>query len=248
MTNWQFGVLVVLLIWIIWRTRVAAQTSPWLRDALLRRVFGKLNDILSVVTQVPSSLIDREEEEEGWWQAEIRSNAGKRWWQRRRCGPWCHSDWNVPGISRLSEIEYKRTHPHQESEESKKEEFERTKRLAEGGGWIDSQYNLGRYYELGWGVEKDKNEALRWYRKAAENGGRDAQHRLASAYFDGDGVPMDYATAYFWLRLKAMDSGVDAVGDFLSIEQRTDVENRCREWVESHRAARAYMLKPAPKD
>ena len=231
MASWQFFVLVALLLWILWRTRVVAQTSPWLRDALLRRMFGQLNAILASVTQVPSSLIDRDEEEEKWWHAEIRQNAGRNWWERRQCGPWCHSDWHTPGISRLDQIECERTHPHQQSEESKKEKFERMKGLAEVD--FGYQYEVGRSYELGRGVAKDWNEALRWYRKAAEQGDDKARYRLASAYFDGDGVPKDHATAYFWLKLREMDSGVDSVGDFLKPEQRAEVEQRCREWIES---------------
>jgi hypothetical protein len=130
MANWQFGVLVVLLVWIIWRTRVVAQTTPWLRDALLRRIFGKLNAILSAATQVPTDLFDPALEDESWWLDEMNWNGGKPWWHRRRCGPWCHSDWQTPGISRAQEIEYERTHSHEESEEQKRETFERTKRLA----------------------------------------------------------------------------------------------------------------------
>jgi hypothetical protein len=79
---------------------------------------------------------------------------------------------------------------------------------------------------------------LRWYATAAENGDHDAQYKLALAHFEGEGVPVDYATAYFWLKLKELDSGVNAVGDFLTREQRAEVENRCREWVESHRLPR----------
>jgi hypothetical protein len=194
------------------------------------------------VSNIPSSLINREEEEQKWWHAEILSSRGKSWWERRKCGPWCHEDWNIPGINRLDEIEFERTHPHQESEESKKETFEWTKRLAEEGRYTDYQYKLGRYYELGWGVEKDISKALQWYRKAAECGDSDAQYRLASAYFDGEGVPADYEAAYFWLRLQQMDRGVDAVGDFLNAEQRSEVENRCKEWIESRRAAGGKKL------
>lgn len=233
MASWQFLVLVALLLWILWRTRVVAQTSPWLRDALLRRMFGQLNDILSVVSHVPSNLIDPEQEEEEWWQLEIAKNAGKNWWERRRCGPWCHSDWNTPGITRLDEIKYKRTHPHQESEESKRETFERNKKLAEVDFGREYDVAVAYSYELGRGVAQDWNESMRWYVKAAEQGDDNARCRLASAYFHGHGVPVDYATAYFWLKLKEMDSGVDAVGDLLNSEQRAEVEQRCREWIES---------------
>lgn len=233
MADLQFLVLAGLLLWLIWRTRVVAQTSPWLRDALLRRMFEQLNNILSAVTQAPSSLIDYEAEEEAWWQTEIRWHNGKGWLERRRCGPWCHPDWSTPGIARLDQIRYKHEHPHQESEESKREKFEGAKMLAE-----HYPFDLGVLYARGWGVEKDQNEALRWYRKAAENGDRRAQYNLAAAYFEGDGVPIDYATAYFWLKLRDTGFGVDAVGEFLTPEQRADVEQRCRAWIQSHTQAR----------
>lgn len=238
MADWQFGVLVILLVAILWRNRDVGQTSPWLRDALLRRMFEQLNCIEAKVCGIP--IADLEKETELWWQGEASCEAGRSkgwpwpWAERPKCGPWCHRDWNTRGFSRLDEIEYERTHPHQESEESKKETFERRRGLAEAD--FGCQYEVGRSYELGWGVEKDWNEALRWYRRAAENGDHNAQYRLASAYFDGDGVAVDYATAYFWLKLKEMDSGVDAVGDLLNQEQRAEVENRCREWIESNRA------------
>jgi hypothetical protein len=181
------------------------------------------------VTQIPSSLIDYEAEEEIWWRAEFRWNAGKDWLERRRCGPWCHPDWSTPGTARLDEIRHKREHPHQESEESKKEKFERAKVLAE-----HHPFDLGVLYASGWGVEKNQDEALRWYRKAAERGDSRAQYNLATAYFEGDGVPVDYATAYFWLKLRDMGRGVDAVREFLTPEQRADVEQRCQAWIQSH--------------
>jgi hypothetical protein len=232
MADLQFLVLAGLLLWLLWRTRVVAQTSPWLRDALLRRVFTQLNNILSAVTQIPSSLIDYEAEEEAWWQTEIRRSNGKGWLERRRCGPWCHPDWSTPGIARLDEIRYKHEHPHQESEESKKEKFERAKELAE-----HNPFDLGVLYARGWGVEKDQNEALQWYRKAAEQGDRRAQYNLASAYFEGDGVPVDYATAYFWMKVWEMGEGVDVVGELLLPEERAVIDRRCRTWIQSRMRA-----------
>jgi hypothetical protein len=231
MTDLQFTVLAGLLLWLLWRTRVVAQTSPWLRDALLRRIFEQLNDIISVVTVIP--LNDLQRDEETWWQTEIRRHNGKGWLERRRCGPWCHPDWSTPGIARLAEIEYERTHPHKESEESRKEKFESAKVLAE-----HHPFDLGLLYARGWGVEKDQNEALRWYRKAAEQGDRQAQYNLAAAYFEGDGVPVDYETAYFWLKLRDRGFGVEAVGEFLTPDQRNNIEQRCREWVQSHTQGR----------
>jgi len=41
------------------------------------------------------------------------------------------------------------------------------------------QWQLGRMYENGRGVEKDLNEALRWYRDSAARGNERAQQALA---------------------------------------------------------------------
>ena len=40
------------------------------------------------------------------------------------------------------------------------------------------QYNLGSYYKMGWGVEKNMEEALKWYRKAADQGLLEANDML----------------------------------------------------------------------
>jgi TPR repeat protein len=207
----------------------------------LNRIEAKVRDIH--VFDLPGTIAGIEQETELWWEGERRVEAGRPkgiwpWSPRPKCGPWCHRDWNIKGISRLDEIEYERTHPHQETEESKKEEFDQIKRLADSG-FLREQCDLGRFYELGWGVAKDQSEALRWYRRAAERGDRNAQYRLATAYFDGNGVPADNATAYFWLKLRQMHDGLEGVGDLLSPEQRTEVEQRCREWMESHRPVNA---------
>jgi hypothetical protein len=96
MEDWQFLVLLMLLLWILWRTRVTAQTSPWLRDALLRRMFNQLNHIEAAVRHVDVSEV--EEETENWWSNEAAWNRGRPRTERRRCGPWCHRDWRTPGI------------------------------------------------------------------------------------------------------------------------------------------------------
>lgn len=227
MADLEFLVLAALLLWLIWRTRVIAQIPPWIRDALLRKNFEQLNGIESVLTTAPQWMV--EEEAESWWINEKIQHAGKSWYERSRCGPWCHEDWHTPGIRRAVEIDNERKHRGWKSEESKKEEFELAKSLAE-----HHPFDLGVLYACGWGIAKDQVEALRWYRRAAEQGDRRAQYNLATTYFEGDGVPVDYATAYFWLKLRDMGRGVDAVGEFLTPEQRADVEQRCQAWIQSH--------------
>jgi len=50
-------------------------------------------------------------------------------------------------------------------------------KAAEQGEAI-AQYNLGRCYTNGGGVEKDLQKAVYWYTKAAEQGYEDAQSKL----------------------------------------------------------------------
>ena len=37
-------------------------------------------------------------------------------------------------------------------------------------GVAKSLFNIGTCYDMGWGVEKNREEALKWYRKAADQG------------------------------------------------------------------------------
>ena len=45
-------------------------------------------------------------------------------------------------------------------------------------GYAPAQFNLGRSYEKGEGIDKDREKALYWYGKAARQGDADAQARL----------------------------------------------------------------------
>ena len=51
-------------------------------------------------------------------------------------------------------------------------------RKAADHGLADAQFDLGVYYENGWGVTQSYTEAVKWYRKAARQGYKDAQNRL----------------------------------------------------------------------
>ena len=46
-------------------------------------------------------------------------------------------------------------------------------------GLLDSQFNMGTCYDMGWGVEKNKEEALKWYRKASAQGCKRADDMIS---------------------------------------------------------------------
>ena len=58
-------------------------------------------------------------------------------------------------------------------------------------GNADSQYNLGKAYENGEGVEQNYAKAVNWYRKAAYQGDANGQIALANMYYNGHGVQQD---------------------------------------------------------
>jgi TPR repeat protein/membrane associated rhomboid family serine protease/Flp pilus assembly protein TadD len=62
-----------------------------------------------------------------------------------------------------------------------------------------SQRQLGNFYNMGDGVQKDITKSIAWSTKAAENGDPYAQVNLGSIYFYGAGVDRDYTRAYHWL-------------------------------------------------
>ena len=88
-------------------------------------------------------------------------------------------------------------------------EFERTKRLAEGGDKID-QFNLGIMYENGEGVPQDYKEAVKWYTKSAEQGDADAQSMVGVCYADGLGVAKNPIEGYAWYNIAIANGDEDA--------------------------------------
>ena len=82
------------------------------------------------------------------------------------------------------------------------EVLEQWHKAAEQGD-ANAQYNLGRAYQLGFGVPQDYTEAAKWTKEAAEQGKVAAQLLLGYAYSDGEGVPQDNNKAAKWFRLAA---------------------------------------------
>ena len=70
-------------------------------------------------------------------------------------------------------------------------------------GDADSQYNLGRCYYNGYGVEQSYEEAVKWYRLASDQGYAEAQCSFGVCYYDGNGVDQSYEEAVRWYRLAA---------------------------------------------
>ena len=66
-----------------------------------------------------------------------------------------------------------------------------------------AQYELGKAYFSGSGVEQNYEEALAWYTKAAEQGNTDARYGLGEIYHKGDGADKDDEQALKYYRLAA---------------------------------------------
>ena len=77
-------------------------------------------------------------------------------------------------------------------------------------GLPQGQYNLGKMYFKGIGVEVDEVEAVKWFTKAAEQGFCESQKKLAECYKEGCGVERDYAESFRWYSLAAESGDMDA--------------------------------------
>lgn len=81
----------------------------------------------------------------------------------------------------------------------------------------NAQYQLGKLYHTGDGVEQNHKEAFYWYKKAAEHGHaeavlivrqelQDADYQKGKLYYTGNGVEQNYEEAVLWYK-KAADGG-----------------------------------------
>ncbi|MDC0176110.1 tetratricopeptide repeat-containing serine protease family protein [Planctomycetaceae bacterium] len=71
-------------------------------------------------------------------------------------------------------------------------------------GDAQAQYELGRAYDKGKGVDEDDVEAARWYSRAGKQGHAKALYELGHQYFFGSGkVPFDRVRAYAYWDLAA---------------------------------------------
>lgn len=95
------------------------------------------------------------------------------------------------------------------------EELKRYQLLA-ARGYSESQYDLGRRYEQGLGVERDFIEAAKWYRLSADQGNALAQFSLGFLYAEGKGVSQDDERAAE-LYMLAAEQGVAAAQNNLGV-------------------------------
>ena len=93
--------------------------------------------------------------------------------------------------------------------ELKKTIFDLTQQAAERG-LPDAQYQLARYYQTAYGVERSERKAYDWHARAAQQGQVDAQFQLATHLSDGRGVRPHYEASRFWLTQAAGQGHLEA--------------------------------------
>ncbi len=74
-------------------------------------------------------------------------------------------------------------------------------------GFAPAQYNLGKAYRDGTGVEVDQEKAAHWFERAAKQGLAKAQRHMGTRFAEGEGVTEDEVQSILWLSLAA-DQGL----------------------------------------
>lgn len=70
-------------------------------------------------------------------------------------------------------------------------------------GNAEAQFELGRLYDTGQKLDRDRQKAITWYTSAANQGHAESQYRLAVAYLFGIGTEKNTALAEKWLNAAA---------------------------------------------
>jgi len=96
---------------------------------------------------------------------------------------------------------------------SDKDNFVNCKKAAELG-LADAQYNLGKMYRNGLGVNQNDEQALSWYLKSAKQGDASAQYILGIMHSQGEGTDQDKQQARLWAQ-KAANQGFSEAQYFL---------------------------------
>ena len=107
-----------------------------------------------------------------------------------------------------------------------------------------AQYNLGRLYLDGTGLDRDQRQAARWFNLAAEKGHAPAQALLGQLLVNGQGVPRQRARGLMWLALAKQSADPKSEAWILALqseafEAASDGERRSAAgFVEEYRAKR----------
>ena len=82
-------------------------------------------------------------------------------------------------------------------------------------GNIIAQFELGRMYEHGYGVQQDFIKAYDWYKKSADQGYGWGCANIADLYWEGNGFSQDYVKACEWHQ-KTINHGCLYSAEFLA--------------------------------
>ncbi len=83
-------------------------------------------------------------------------------------------------------------------------------------GNSEAQFQLGRLYDIGEKLERDRQKAITWYTSAANQGHAESEYRLAVAYLYGVGVAKNVGIGESWLT-KAAQQNHPVAKDMLPI-------------------------------
>lgn len=70
-------------------------------------------------------------------------------------------------------------------------------------GFTQAQFELGKFFYYGYGIEVDYNKAVYWFVRAAEKGDYYASLMLGDVYFYGTGVEQSFEEALYWYKKAA---------------------------------------------
>jgi len=103
-------------------------------------------------------------------------------------------------------------------------------------GFAPAQYNLGKAYRDGTGVEVDQQKAAHWFERAAKQGLAKAQRHIGTRYAEGEGVLQDEVQAILWLSLAADQGLVTAQRSLNQVLETASQDNQ----EEAQRLVRAW--------
>jgi len=95
------------------------------------------------------------------------------------------------------------------SDDKREEAVQLFKKAADKDDGV-GQYELGRCYENGTGVDKDEREAVGWYKKSARAGYVNGQLAYGKCLLHGVGVQESRGLANYWIKLAAQQGSDEA--------------------------------------